>query len=235
MGLRIRTKPQLITVTAGFVVYSACEDLGADRMAMSTGLTSGGVCVAAIRDAVGLGAGLGPAIRPLVVLLFLAVAPTAAIAGLLRGLDGFARLVIACTTNITLLALIAMTMLAEGAWSPQHGLLAVAAITAACFAAQTPPVRRGTAALVASRRAAADRRTAVRTMVPADSAVAGDEGHAQPDADLDPGERTNRDEDVQTGEVPIIATTDAEDVTAEIPVIRLGEPADPSDGTAFGR
>jgi hypothetical protein len=198
-------------------------------MAASTGLTTGVAVVATIRDAVGLGAGLGPAIRPAVVLLFLAVAPTAAIAGLLRSLDGFSRLIIACTANITLLALIAMIMLAEGAWSPQHGLLAVAAITAVCFMAQIPPVRRGAAALVASRHVAAERHTAPP------STAAAKEDFVQPDADLSPGERADRDEDAQTGEVLVIATTDAEAVTAEIPVIRLGEPTDPSDGTASGR
>jgi hypothetical protein len=74
--------------------------------------------------------------------LFLAVVPTAAIAGLLRTLDGFARLIIACTADITILALTAIIMLAAGTWSPTGGLLAVTVITAVCWATQWPPVRR---------------------------------------------------------------------------------------------
>jgi hypothetical protein len=93
-----------------------------------------------------------PTVRAVLVLLFLAVVPTAAIAGLLRTLDGSARLIIACTANITILALTAMIMLAAGVWSPRGGLLAVAAITAACLVAQLPPVRRGIRARAASTR-----------------------------------------------------------------------------------
>jgi hypothetical protein len=114
-----------------------------------------GVAVAA--GAVGIGldlAGVDSAVRATLVLLFLAVAPTAAIAGLLRTPDGFARLIIACTANIALLALTAIIMLAGGVWSPTGGLLAVAAITAACLVVQLPPVRRGVAARAASWRKA---------------------------------------------------------------------------------
>jgi len=103
-----------------------------------------------------------PAGRAVFVLLFLAVVPTAAIAGLLRTLDGFARLIIACTANITILALTAMIMLAAGVWSPRGGLLAVAAITAACLVAQLPPVRRSVRAQAASWREAARNRAARR-------------------------------------------------------------------------
>jgi hypothetical protein len=80
--------------------------------------------------------------RDLLVLLFLVVTPTAAVAGLLRGWDHFARLVVAFAATIAILALTAIVMLLAGLWSPVGGLLAVAGITAACGAAQLPPVRR---------------------------------------------------------------------------------------------
>jgi hypothetical protein len=189
-------------------------------MATSSGLTSGAADVA-IRAAAGLGAGLGPAIRPAVVLLFLAVVPTAAIAGLLRTLDRFARLVIACAANITILALIAMIMLAGGVWSPRNGLLAVVAITAMCLVAQAPPVRRGATALVASRQDAAPRRAASR------STVTAGEDRAQPDPAGHVGEQASSDAGAVTEGIPAVAATDAEAGTAEIPVIRMGEPGDP--------
>jgi hypothetical protein len=124
---------------------------------MSTRLSSlvAGVAMAAGAAGVVMElAGVDSAVRATLVLLFLAVAPTAAIAGLLRTLDGFARLIIACTANLAILALTAIIMLAEGVWSPTGGLLAVAAITAACLAARLPPVRRRVAARAASGRKA---------------------------------------------------------------------------------
>jgi hypothetical protein len=176
-----------------------------------------------------LGARLAPAIRPAVVLLFLAVVPTAAIAGLLRTLDGFARLVIACAANITILALIAMIMLAEGIWSPINGLRAAAAIAGICLVAQVPAVRRGARALVTSRRDAAARRAVRRSTV-----TVGEE-LAQPDAAGQAGERTGGDDGAETGELLVFATSDAEAVTAEIPVIHIGEPSDLDERMAPGR
>jgi len=115
-----------------------------------------GAAVAAGAAGVGLElAGADSAVRAALVLLFLAVAPTVAIAGLLRTLDGFARLIIACTANLILLALTAIIMLAEGVWSPAGGLVAVAAITAGCLVAQLPPVRRAGTARASSWRKAA--------------------------------------------------------------------------------
>jgi ribosomal-protein-alanine N-acetyltransferase len=95
--------------------------------------------------AAGLGlalAGVHSAVRAVLVLLFLAVAPTATMAGLLRAFDGFARLIIACTADITILVLTAIIMLAAGMWSPTGGLLAIMAITTVGWAAQWPSVRR---------------------------------------------------------------------------------------------
>jgi uncharacterized membrane protein len=87
-------------------------------------------------------AGVRSLARVVLVLLFLAVAPTTAIAGLLRTTDRFARVMIAATANVCLIALIAIVMLAEGLWSPTGGLAAVTVITAACLVAQVPMVRR---------------------------------------------------------------------------------------------
>lgn len=107
-----------------------------------------GAAVAAGAAGVGLAAaGVASPLRSVLVLLFLAVAPTVAIAGLLRTLDSFARVIVACAADVVLLGLVAMIMLAEGIWSPVHGLLAVAAITALCLAAQVPAVRRRAAVL----------------------------------------------------------------------------------------
>lgn len=92
-------------------------------------------------------AGITSPIRVVLVLVFIAVAPTAAIAGLLRGFDRFARLVIACVTATAVVTLIAMVMLTAGLWSPTGGLIAVAAFSAACWLAQRTPSLR--AAVVA--------------------------------------------------------------------------------------
>jgi hypothetical protein len=90
----------------------------------------------AVAGAVGVGlalAGVHSAARTVLVLLFLSVVPTAAIAGLLPGFDGLARLIIAGTANVAILALTAMIMLTAGIWSPTGGLLVVAAITVICL------------------------------------------------------------------------------------------------------
>lgn len=104
----------------------------------------------AVRAAVGAGlagvladlAGARSLLVTVLVLIFIAVAPTAAIAGLLRGFDVFARLVIACVTSIVVLTLIAMIMLATGIWSPRGGLVAIALVSGACLLARhMGPVR----------------------------------------------------------------------------------------------
>jgi len=92
-------------------------------------------------------AGITSPIRVVLVLVFIAVAPTAAIAGLLRGFDRLARLVIACVTATAVVTLIAMVMLTAGFWSPTGGVIAVAVFSAACGLAQrTPSLRAAVAA-----------------------------------------------------------------------------------------
>ena len=130
---------------------------------MPSGLTSWALAVAVAAGAAGVGlavAGVNSPVRAALVLVFLAVAPTAAIAGLLRWLDPFARVIIAGTTTVAILALIAIVMLAEGAWSPTGGLLAVTVITAGCFLVQLPPVNRKITAVAARTRKFAERLTA---------------------------------------------------------------------------
>jgi hypothetical protein len=112
-------------------------------------LIGAGVVVAAA--ALGLtAAGVHSAARTVMVLLFLALGPTAAVAGLLRGFPPATRVIVAFTADVTIIALIAIVMLSAGLWSPTGGLVAVAVVTAACCAAQLPAVRR---AFVACRAA----------------------------------------------------------------------------------
>jgi hypothetical protein len=99
-------------------------------------------------------AGVHSGARSVLVLLFLAIAPTAAIAGLLRTVDVLARLVIACTANIAILTLTGIIMIGEGVWSPTGGLLVVSGLTAACAIVQLPPVRQRLTARTASWRMA---------------------------------------------------------------------------------
>jgi hypothetical protein len=97
-----------------------------------------------VRAAVGAGiagvaadlAGLRSLLVTVLALVFIAVAPTAAIAGLLRGFDQVARLIIACLTSIVSVTLIAMIMLSTGVWSPRAGLVAIALGTGACVLAR---------------------------------------------------------------------------------------------------
>jgi hypothetical protein len=111
-----------------------------------------------------------PARAPLVV-IFLLVAPAAAIAGLLGSLDRLARLVIAGTAAIVIDALVAEIMLALGLWSLRTGVIAVGVITAVCALAQVPPVRAFLAWALAPVRRAISRRTA-RAPITAGSASA---------------------------------------------------------------
>jgi hypothetical protein len=102
--------------------------------------------LASMATAAALGAGIAGFLADLagvrsgfvtvLVLIFIAVAPTSAIAGLLRGFDRFARIILTCVTAIAVLTLIAMIMLAIGVWSPRGGLVAIALVSGACLVAQ---------------------------------------------------------------------------------------------------
>ena len=96
--------------------------------------------------------GVHSAATSALVLLFLAVAPTVAVYGLLHSFDSFARIILAGTVNVVFLTLLATVMLTEGIWSPVGGLWAVTGITLACLLAQWPPVSRLVARVTATRR-----------------------------------------------------------------------------------
>ena len=123
-------------------------------------------------------AGVHSVLRTVLVLLFLVVAPSAAIAGLLSGFDRFARLLLACVAAVVLLTIVAMILLSAGLWSPIAELVVVAVITAGCLLAQRPAVRARVTAWMAPRwrallRHVPARRTAVGG--PAAGAAAGGE------------------------------------------------------------
>jgi hypothetical protein len=198
-----------------------------ERMAsMSTKLTSWLVRTAVAAGMAGaagaiLGlAGVDSPVRSALVLIFVAVTPTAAIAGLLGGFDGFARLVLACVTTIAVLTVVAMIMLAAGLWSPAGGLLAVAVISASCLIAQRPAIRTRVAARAASWRKALIRRRGGAeddATQPADGGSA--EVHANRDAGVDAagpaaaGEKAGR----ETAD-DAVAAADAD--TSQFPAVR---------------
>jgi hypothetical protein len=96
-------------------------------------------------------AGVHSPVRTALVILFLIVAPTAAIAGLLRSFDVFARLILAVVTAITVLSILGVILLSAGLWSPIGELAAVAVFTVGCLAAQVPAVRARVAAWAGPR------------------------------------------------------------------------------------
>ena len=91
-------------------------------------------------------AGVHSAVRTGLVLFFLAVAPVAAIAGLLRSFDLFARLILAVVTTIALLTIVAVILLSAGLWSPTGELVAIGVITVGCLAVRLPSVQARIAA-----------------------------------------------------------------------------------------
>ena len=102
-------------------------------------------CAVIAAGAIGVGLALAGARSPLrapLVMLFLAAAPALAVAGLLRGLDTFARIFAACAAMVVINVLVAEAMLAAGVWSPDRGLIVVLVITALAGAVQLPPVQR---------------------------------------------------------------------------------------------
>jgi hypothetical protein len=106
-----------------------------------------GLAVAAGVAGVGLAlAGVESTARLALVLLFLAVVPTAALGGLMRSFDPFARIVLAFTANLALLCLTALVLLAEGVWSPLAGLVVMGVIAALCGLGQVPLLRRAVVA-----------------------------------------------------------------------------------------
>jgi hypothetical protein len=132
--------------------------------------TRAAVCAVLAAGTAGLALALTGANSPLrapLTLLFLAAAPAVAVTGLLRGFDRLAMLVIGAAGTIAVNALVAVTMLGLGVWSPRAGLLAVAVITVIALAGQLPPVR----AKVAGRRAERQVAQVTASTMRADDAV----------------------------------------------------------------
>lgn len=105
----------------------------------------GGVLLAGSAGALLALAGINTAARGPLVLLFLVAAPALAVAGLLRGIDRAASIVVAIAAAIVINVLVAETMLAVGAWSPHAGLVAIAIISAAIGAIGLRPAHRAVA------------------------------------------------------------------------------------------
>ena len=97
-------------------------------------------------------AGVHSPVRPVLVLVFLILAPAVAIGGLLGGFDPLARAVLAVGSSLVVLTLTAMIMVAGGFWNPTGGLLAVAIFTVVCLAVRWPPVARRLSAAGGFRR-----------------------------------------------------------------------------------
>ena len=98
-------------------------------------------------------AGVATPARAPLALAFLAVIPGLAVASLFRGVDPFARIVIAGAAAIVIDILIAETMIASGTWSTRTGVAAVALVSVA-IAASGPLVagRAGPSAARYSQR-----------------------------------------------------------------------------------
>ena len=99
--------------------------------------------------------GVSTPLQTLLVLLFLTVAPAAAVAGLLRGPDMFARLLMAATANIVINGVVAETTLDAGGWSSRTQVISIVLITAAVAVVQLPRVRAAATARLSVRRAGA--------------------------------------------------------------------------------
>lgn len=101
------------------------------------------VAVAGAGAALGL-AGPGNPLAGALTLVFLAVAPAVAVAGLVGG-DRITRIVSGIAGVVAVNGAVAMAMLAFGVWSPRGGVAAVAVISALGIMARLGNGRRGTA------------------------------------------------------------------------------------------
>ena len=105
-------------------------------------------------------ANISSPVRAPLALIFLLVAPAAAIAGLLDRFDGLARLIIAGTAAIVINFLVAEIMLAAGLWSPRGSVIVVTVITVVCALAQVARVRARLAQVLAPVRSTVGRLSA---------------------------------------------------------------------------
>jgi hypothetical protein len=130
-------------------------------------------------------AGVHSPVRTALVIVFLAVAPTAAIAGLLRSFDPFARIILSVATTLVLLSIVAVILLSSGLWSPIGELAGVAVITGGCLAIQVPSVRARIAAWAGPRWQALLRHLPDIQQLPG-TRTPEPEAEAEPDSESEP-------------------------------------------------
>jgi hypothetical protein len=131
-------------------------------------------------------AGVHSPVRTALVFVFLAVAPTAAIAGLLRSFDPFARIILSVVTTVVIISIVAMILLSAGLWSPIGELIGVALITAGCLAIQVPSVRARVTAWAGPRWQALLRRLPAIEQIPGvRTAAAEPEPTPEPEAEAE--------------------------------------------------
>jgi hypothetical protein len=106
-------------------------------------------------------ANISSPVRAPLLLIFLLVAPAAAIAGLLDRFDGLAQLIIAGTAAIVINFLVAEIMLAAGLWSPRGSVIVVTVITVVSALAQVARVRARLAQVLVPVRSAVSRLSAL--------------------------------------------------------------------------
>lgn len=110
------------------------------RLPRVSARSAGAYALAATLAAACVGAGLRLAgvttpITGVLTVVFLTVAPAAAVSGLVTG-NRLARVAVAVAGSLVVNAAVAEAMLASRMWSPRGGLVAVAAISALCAAAR---------------------------------------------------------------------------------------------------
>jgi hypothetical protein len=138
-------------------------------------------------------AGVHSPVRTALVFVFLAVAPTAAIAGLLHSFDPFARIILSVVTTVVIISIVAVILLSSGLWSPIGELIGVALITAGCLAIQVPSVRARVTAWAGPRWQALLRRLpaieqlpGVRSAAPEPQPAPEPQAEAQPEPASEP-------------------------------------------------
>ncbi len=91
-------------------------------------LTTGSLAAGAVGAALAI-AGFHTAVRPPLVLLFLALAPALAVRTWLAGLDAAARFVVTGTSAIVVNFAVAEMLIVSGVWSERAGVAAVAVLS----------------------------------------------------------------------------------------------------------
>jgi hypothetical protein len=168
-------------------------------------------------------AGVHSPVRTALVFVFLAVAPTAAIAGLLRSFDPFARIILSVVTTLVIISIVAMILLASGLWSPIGELIAVALITGGCLAIQVPSVRARVTAWAGPRWQALLRRLPAIEQIPGVRAAAAEpepppQPEPEPASEPQPAPEPQAETEAET-EPALADPADGTEVTTPLPAI----------------